>query len=60
MNTRSIGVKLDDGSGYDAIQTIAEAPGSTNAIYNLAGQKMSERSLPKGIYIINGKKVAIK
>ena len=60
MNTRSIGVKLDDGSGYDGIQTITEAPLSANGIYNLAGQKMSTRQLPKGIYIVNGKKIAIK
>ena len=60
MNTRSIGVKLDDGSGYDGIQTITEAPLSANGIYNLAGQKMSARQLPKGIYIVNGKKIAIK
>lgn len=60
MNTRSIGVKLDDGSGYDGIQTVAEAPLSANGVYNLAGQKMSARQLPKGIYIVNGKKIAIK
>ena len=63
MNTRSIGVKLDDGSGYDAIQTVTEAPLSADGIYNLAGQKMSkmsDRRLPKGIYIVNGKKIAIK
>jgi hypothetical protein len=61
MNARSIGVKLDDGSGYDAIETIDEAPRQVSGgIYNLAGQKMLEGRLPKGIYIINGKKIAIK
>ena len=61
MNARSIGVKLDDGSGYDAIETIDEAPRHVSGgIYNLAGQKMLEGRLPKGIYIINGKKIAIK
>ena len=60
MNTRSIGVKLDDGSGYDGIPTVTETPLSANGIYNLAGQKMSTRQLPKGIYIVNGKKIVIR
>ena len=60
MNTRSIGLKVDDGTGYDAIQNINETSRSVNGIYNLAGQKMSSGTLPKGIYIKNGKKVAIK
>ena len=61
MNTRSVGVKVDDGSGYDAIQRAAEAPHrEQNAVYNLAGQKMSDGKLPRGIYIMNGKKIAIK
>ena len=50
-----------DGSGYDAIRQVAEAPrGEQNAVYNLAGQKMSDGKLPRGIYIMNGKKIAIK
>ena len=60
MNARSVGVKVDDGSGYDGIQTVEEASREANGIYNLAGQKMLNGNLPKGIYIMNGKKVAIK
>lgn len=57
MNTREVGVKVDDGSGYDAIKTVNDVLPTTTEIYNLAGQKMTGKRLPKGIYIINGKKV---
>ncbi len=60
MNNRSICVKVDDGTDPDGIQTIEGTFGSKDGIYNLAGQKMSSGTLPKGIYIKNGKKVAIK
>lgn len=60
MNNRSICVKVDDGTDPDGIHTIEGTFGSKGGIYNLAGQKMSSGTLPKGIYIKNGKKVAIK
>ncbi|MBQ6192243.1 MAG: hypothetical protein IJK51_08100 [Bacteroidaceae bacterium] len=60
MNNRSICVKVDDEIDPDGIQTIEGTFGSRDGIYNLAGQKMSKGTLPKGIYIMNGKKVTIK
>ena len=57
MNTRELGIKVDDGSGYDAIKTMSDVQCPTSDVYNLAGQKMTGKRLPKGIYIINGKKV---
>lgn len=51
---------MDNSTG---ISTIAKGQ-STNAIYNLSGQmvngKWSKGKLPKGVYIVNGKKVIIK
>ena len=60
MNNRSICVKVDDEIDPDGIQTIEGTFGSRDGIYNLAGQKLSSGTLPKGIYIMNGKKIAIK
>lgn len=52
----SLRVQLDDLFGIGAA-------GTTNgAVYNLSGQKVSDGSLnglPKGVYIVNGKKVVI-
>ena len=51
---------MDNSTG---IPTIGKGQ-STNAIYNLSGQmvngKWSKGKLPKGVYIVNGKKVIIK
>ena len=51
---------MDNSTG---ISTIGKGQ-STNAIYNLSGQmvngKWSKGKLPKGVYIVNGKKVIIK
>ena len=57
MNTRTLGIKIDDGSGYDGIGTMNEDIRTTSGVYNLAGQKITGKRLPKGIYIINGKKI---
>ena len=43
-------------SGIDVIDNSPSAKGAS-AVYNLAGQRVSPINLPKGIYIINGKKV---
>lgn len=45
--------------GSDAIETIATENGETT-IYNLQGVRVNAEKLPAGIYIINGKKVAVK
>jgi len=63
MNTRSIGVKVDDGSGYDAIDGPTPGPSRHGGeVYDLSGRKINGQwpMLPKGIYIINGKKVMVK
>ena len=58
--TRSMAVKcfLLDGSatGIEAGQT-AEA---VKTVYTLDGRKVEAQKLPKGIYIVNGKKVIVK
>ena len=33
---------------------------ANNAVYNLQGQRIDGKSLPKGIYIKNGKKFMVK
>ncbi len=56
-------IKNEDGS-YDnitAIETVqSEESKAQSDIYDLSGRKISGTKLSKGIYIINGKKVAIK
>lgn len=59
-----IGFSIVEDGTVTAIYDIP-APTSDKAdtgVYNLSGQKMnvSERQLPKGIYIKNGKKIIIK
>ena len=65
------GIGEDITAGADAVHSIPEALGltsddSASGIYTLSGQRLGDAtrsrraSLPKGIYIINGQKVAIK
>lgn len=51
-------VIFEDGKygNADGIQTIAGSPLKSEGIYNLAGQQMTGSKLPRGIYIVNGKK----
>jgi len=60
MNTRTLMVKIDDGSDDDAIHDIISSSPSVVGIYDLQGRKMLSDKLPKGIYIINGKKIMAK
>ena len=56
-------VKLaDDGTYYnefdiDGIKMVDAARNSMAGVFNLAGQRVMNRKLPRGIYIINGKKI---
>ena len=53
-------------TGIDSQPIAEEKRAEATAIYNLNGQKVSTSqhlntsSLPKGIYIVNGKKVVVK
>ena len=49
--------KADPATG---IESMKSAKISENAIYNLRGQQMKHESLPKGIYIRDGKKFVVK
>ena len=42
----------------DGIKAVETTETESNAIYNLAGQRISK--MQKGIYIVNGKKVLVK
>ena len=55
-----VAVKLSASStGIEAVE--AEATGAaTRTVYNLQGIRVNADNLPAGIYIINGKKVAVK
>jgi hypothetical protein len=52
------GFALDWTSGVETIQSSA----TTNhlVVYTLGGQRMQQATLPKGIYIINGKKMVVR
>ena len=44
----------------DGIDSIAASDYTTQDVYSLSGVRMNGKDLPKGIYIIGGKKVVIK
>ena len=46
---------LDVATGLDAVETEGKADA-----YDLQGRKMADDRLPKGVYIINGKKVVVR
>lgn len=50
MNTRKLGVKVDDGTGYDGVQTISTLSPKQEAVYDLLGRRIS--SAKPGINII--------
>lgn len=53
----------DSDNSTTGIKVIEEAPQNANAIYNVNGMRMNSsntNNLPKGVYIINNKKVVIK
>lgn len=61
-NTLQLKVSDSDNS-TTGIKVIEEAPQNANAVYNVNGMRMNSSNtdnLPKGVYIINHKKVVIK
>lgn len=55
-------VEQNDGPST-GIKVIEEAAKNANAVYNVNGMRMNSsntNNLPKGVYIINNKKVVIK
>lgn len=53
----------DSDNSTTGIKVIEEAPQNANAVYNVNGMRMNSsntNNLPKGVYIINNKKVVIK
>lgn len=61
-NTLQLKVSDSDNS-TTGIKVIEEAPQNANAVYNVSGMRMNSSNtdnLPKGVYIINNKKVVIK
>ena len=44
----------------NAIHAVTAAQATNGEVYSLSGVRMNVNSLPKGIYIVNGKKVIIK
>ena len=63
-NTESVEltkVEYDEETVLGVRNVTLPAASQADGIYNLRGQKMnSAESLPKGIYIVNGKKVVVK
>lgn len=58
LNAQTILVTGETGTG--AIRTISDALNGEEVIYNLQGVRVNRNNMPAGIYIINGKKVAVK
>ena len=48
---------FDDLTG---IHTVSATPAQSDGIYTLSGVRMTGRQLPKGLYIVRGKKMVIK
>lgn len=60
--TLQMRVEQNDGPSTD-IKVIEETAKNANAVYNVSGMRMNSsntNNLPKGVYIINNKKVVIK
>ena len=53
-------VKLSSTNSAVIAVEAEDADGATRTVYNLQGIRVIADSLPAGIYIINGKKVAVK
>ena len=51
---------FDETSDATGISDVHTEEVTTNAVYSLSGVRMESTTLPKGIYIMNGKKVVIK
>ncbi|MCR5821131.1 MAG: glycoside hydrolase family 3 C-terminal domain-containing protein [Bacteroidaceae bacterium] len=67
-NGCSMLLQVDENPLWDSVETPAEAmPMQTNTLYDLTGRRVSgnhnptiNRQFPKGIYILNGKKIIIR
>ena len=46
--------------GTTGIEAVKSAEQSTGAIYTLSGIRVDGKQLPKGIYIVDGKKIVVK
>jgi hypothetical protein len=57
VNGEEAGVKLNIGGGEDGISSL-DAASEGAVIYDLSGRRVSKTT--KGLYIVNGKKVAVK
>ena len=60
--TLQMRVEQNDGPST-GIKVIEETAKNANAVYNVSGMRMNSsntNNLPKGVYIINNKKVVIK
>lgn len=49
---------VDDATGIDGLNVNDNV--NANEVYDLQGRKLQGKNLPKGIYIVNGKKVVLK
>ena len=67
--TRSVVLKAEDGTYYNsvvAVETVKNSQPATEGreVFDIAGRKVmdaaSKRGLPKGIYVVNGRKVLVK
>lgn len=59
-NVRALQFLFDyDTDGINGIEKKRHGE-NENSVYDLSGRKMQNRKLPKGIYIVNGKRVIIK
>ena len=54
---REFVLNIDEVDDPTAVKAMDDVQGAKHDVYNLAGQKIAEGKLPKGIYILNGKKV---
>lgn len=60
-----VGIKHADPTGIDAVNNSETTAQSDDAVYNLGGQRVANgsaalRTLPKGIYIYKGRKIAVR
>jgi hypothetical protein len=56
-NVKSLLIFADDADGIKAIDNVNN---EATTAYDISGRRISQKELPRGIYIVNGRKVVIK
>lgn len=54
VDVKGVSIRFDDADG---VESVLSSEDESPAVYDLSGRKVDGSNLPKGIYIVNGKKI---